>query len=87
MNGRVVEGILCPGYAQESGTLLEGGRSQTRHLLKLGPAGEGSVVLAVVDDILRENRSESADIHQQMLRGGIEIHSYIVYTALYRKVK
>ena len=87
MNGRVVERILGSRYTQESRTLLEGRRSQARHLLKLGPAGEGSIILAIVDDILRENRSESADVHKQMLRGGIEIHSNIIHAALYRKIK
>ena len=36
VDGSVIEWILCPRNTQETGTLLEGGRSEARHFLELG---------------------------------------------------
>ena len=52
--GAVVEWILRLRDAQETGTLLEGGWSQTRHLLQLCPRRESTVRRAVVHDVLCE---------------------------------
>ena len=54
MNSRVVEWVLGIRDAQESGTLLIGGRTQAGHLLQLCTRGEGSVLFPVIHNVLRQ---------------------------------
>ena len=42
---------------------------------------------SIVDDVLRQCRAQSADVHQQVLAGGIEIDAYRVDAALHRLVE
>ena len=87
VDGRVVERVLGSGNAQESGTLLEGCRPQSRHLLELGAAGEGSVLATVVDDVASQRGTQSADVLQQVGGGGIEVDAYGVDAAHHRLVE
>ena len=87
MDGRVVERILGVRDAEETCTLLEGRGSETRHLLQLGAGGESPILLPVIHNVLSKRRTQSADIHQQMLGGRVEIHTNEVYTTLYRLVE
>jgi hypothetical protein len=48
----------------------------------LGTGVEGTVLTTVVHDVLSKGRAETADIRQQMLRGGIEVDAYAVHTTL-----
>ena len=73
--GTGVEGVLGSWDTQEAGTLLEGGRAEARHFFQLGAGGEGTVLLAVVHDVLRQDRSQARDVGQQILRGGVDIHA------------
>ena len=65
--GTVVERVLGIGYAQETSTLLIGRRSQTGHFFQLCTRGKGTVLLTIVNDVLRQYGSQSADIGQQVL--------------------
>ncbi len=67
MHGAVVERILGVGYAQEAGTLDEGCRSESRHLLQFGTRAERTVLLSVEYDILSRSGVQSADIGEQRL--------------------
>ena len=42
-------------------------------MLELGATGEGTVLAPVVDDVLGEYGTQSADIGKQVLRGGVEV--------------
>ena len=67
--------------------MLEGSRTKTWHLLQLSPRVEGSVLLPVVYDILCQGGPQSADVHQEMLRGGIEVDTHEVDATLYGLVE
>ena len=54
VDSRVVERVFGLGNAQESGTLLEGYGSQSRHLLQFSAAAECPMFAAIVYDVLRQ---------------------------------
>ena len=64
MDGTIVERVLGSWDAQEAGTLHEGYRTETWHLLQFGTRLERSVLLAVFNDVLGCSGVESADVHQ-----------------------
>jgi len=45
-------------------------------------AGEGSILLPVIHDVLGKGRPKTADIHQQMLGGGVKVDANEVDAAL-----
>ena len=76
MNGTVIQRILSAWNAEEAGTLLEGRRTQTGHLLQLGTGSKGSILAAIFHDILGKRRSQTAHIGQEMLRCGIQVDTH-----------
>ena len=87
MHGTVVERILGTRDAEKSGTLLEGRGSEARHLHKLCSRCERSVGTTVFHNILCESRTESADVGEEMLTGGVEIYTYRVDATLHCEVE
>ena len=75
MNGRIVERIFSVAYAKESCALLIGRRAQTGNLEQLCTRCESTVLTTIVNDILGQCGAKSAYVHQQVLRGGVEIYA------------
>ena len=67
VDGTVVQRVLGVRDAQETGTLLIGRRAQTGHFLQLCTRGEGTVLLTIVDNVLGQYGTQSADVGQQVL--------------------
>ena len=67
MHGTVIKRILGTRNTQETSTLLVSRRTQTRHLLQLGTRGEGTILPAILHDILGKRRPQTTHIGQQML--------------------
>ena len=82
VDGRIVERVLGIGNAKESGTLQESRGAKSRHFLQLGTRSKGTILAAIVDDVLGQCRSESADVHQQMLGGGVQVDAHLVDATL-----
>ena len=76
VDGTSVERVLGIVDAKESGTLLIGGRSETRHFLQLGARSECSVLLAIIHDVLCKGRAESADVCQKVDTCCVEVNAY-----------
>ena len=78
-----VQGVLCATYAEESGSLLEGFGSEARHFHQCFAGGESPVLVAVIHDVLRQGRSDAGNVGQQLLAGGVQLHSHVVDAALH----
>ena len=87
MYSRVVQRVAAVGNAQESRTLLVGRGAQPRHLLQLCARREGTVLSAVVDDVLCQRRPQSAYVCQQVLRCRVQVHAHQVDAAFHGLVK
>ena len=80
MHGTGVERVFRSGNAQEARTLLIGSRAKAWHLLQLCARGEGTVLLAVVDDVLSQSRTESTDVGEQVFARRVEVHAHRIDT-------
>ena len=73
MDGRIVERVACSRNTEETCALLIGSRAKTRYLLQLGTGAEGTILFSIVHDVLGKGGPKTADIHQQMLGGCVEV--------------
>ena len=87
MDGGVVEDVFALGDTQETGALLEGLRSQFRHLLQLFTVAEGAVFFPEGDDVFGRGRRETGDTAQQGRRGGVDIHADGIDAVLHHRVQ
>ncbi len=83
VHGRGIKRVLGSRDTKETGALLEGRRTETWHFLQLRTRCERTILLAIVNDILCQYRSQTGDISQQVLRSGIDIHTYGIDTELH----
>ncbi len=87
VDGAGVERVLGAGDAQEAGALREGGRTEARHFLQLLARGEGAMLTAVVDDVLRQRWPEPTDVGQQVLRRRVDVDADGIDAQLHRLVE
>ena len=87
VHGRVVQRVLGIGYAQESRTLLVGRWTESCHFLQLRSRCESPIFATVVHDVLRQRRSQSADVGQQMLRRSVQVHAHQIHATLHGLVE
>ena len=87
MDCRIVERILCVGDPEKACTLLEGLFPQSLHLEKLGTGGVGSVLGAIVHNVISKSRADARNIAQEIAAGCVKVHSHAVHTALHRVVQ
>ena len=83
VDGGGIQGLVAIRDAQEAGAELEGLVPQAGHGLEGGAVGEGAVLLAVADDVLRQAAAEAGDLGQQGHRGGVEVHAHGVDAVLH----
>ncbi len=74
MHGRSVERVVAVHDAQKARRLFEGFGSQARHLQQGLAVFEDTVLVAVLDNILRQRGIQPGDVGQQRGGGGIDIN-------------
>ena len=82
-----VQRFHAAGNPQESGALLEGFRSQLRHLQEFLPAPEPAVGLPVFHDVRCNGAADSGHVFQQGRGSGVQIHAHPVYAVLHYGVQ
>ena len=87
VHSAVIEWVFAARNTQEAGTLLKGFFAQPGNLLQICPGLKGTFFLAVIHDILRNLRSQSRYVGEQVFTGCIEVYAYQVYTALYNPIE
>ena len=87
MHRRVVQRIPGIRYAQEAGTLLKSLCAHARNFHQLLARCECSVLGAVVHDVLRQLRTKSRYIRQQMAACRIQVYADQVYAVLHGLVE
>ncbi len=83
VHGAGIQGVLAVADAQEARGLLEGLGSQPRHLQQHLALAEGSVGVAVLDDILRQGWVQAGNARQQGGGGGVQVHAHGVHAVLH----
>ncbi len=78
MNGRVVERLVAVGDPQEPGRLLKRFLAQLGNGHQLPATGEATMVVAMLDDLLREPRTDPGDVGQQGDAGHIDVDADMV---------
>ena len=75
MDRRAIQRIVSVIDAQKTGCLLEGLVAQTRHLANRAAIREGTVRIAILDDILCQHLIQTRYAFQQRSRGRIDVHA------------
>ena len=82
-----IQRFLAAGNSQKTGALLEGFRSQLRHLQEFLPVPEPAVGLPVFHDVGRNGAGDSGHVFQQGRGSGIQIHAHPVYAVFHHGVQ
>ncbi len=82
-----VQRIGAAADAQEARALLVRLRAEPRHLLQLGTGREGTVLVAVRDDVLRESGRDARHPREQRHGRRVDVHADAVYTVLHDRVQ
>ena len=72
--------------AQETSALFIGFCPQSWHLQEFFARIESPVFGTIIDNVLRQSRSESTDIGEQMRGSRVEIHPNSIHAVLHRVV-
>ena len=87
VHSAVVKRIVCTRYAEESGTLHERHRSETRHLLQFCTRMERTVLFTIFHDVLCRCGVQTAHIHQQVTACRVEVYAHRVDARLHHHVQ
>ena len=87
VHGSIVERIVSTRYAQESGALLVGLSAQSGDALQFLARAESTVRGAIIHNVLRQSRSESRNVGEQVLTCGVEVYAHGVYATLNGEVE
>ena len=82
VDGRGVQRLVPFADAQEARALFKGARPETRDLLQPRARAEGTLGIAMGDDVLRQGRTQPRDMGQQRRRGGVQIDADRVHGIL-----
>ncbi len=87
MHGGGVERVVAVGDAEEARALLERLRAEASDVLERRPGTEGSVGVAVGDDVLRQPGADAGHAGQQGSGRGVEVDAHRVHAVLHDGVE